>query len=120
MPRDYRKLRVFQYADELVLEIYMMTRKFPKEEIFGLVAQMRRSAVSIPANIVEGSYRSSEAEYLNFLNIAFGSGGELGYYISLSEKLSYLTSQETKALQMKHELCIKSLNALISAIRGKR
>jgi four helix bundle protein len=119
MPRDYRKLRTFQYADDLAVDIYKITRKFPKEEIFGLTSQMRRSAVSIPANIVEGSYRSSEAEYLNFLNIAMGSGGELGYYLSLSEKLGYLNSSDTRPLQAKHDICIKSLNALISAIRGK-
>jgi four helix bundle protein len=102
------------------LEVYKATQRFPKEEAFGLTSQMRRAAVSIAANIVEGSFRSSEAEYLNFLNIAFGSGGELGYYLSLAERLGYLTAQTAKPLQLKHDQCIRSLNALISALRGRK
>jgi len=76
MARDYRKLRVFAMADDLVVKVYRATGSFPREERYGLTSQMRRAAVPVPANIVEGSYRRSEAEYRHFLNIALGSLAE--------------------------------------------
>ena len=71
--RDHTKLRAFELADEVAVMIYRATRSFPKEEIYGLVSQMRRAAVSVPSNIVEGCARESQSEYLRFLEIAFGS-----------------------------------------------
>lgn len=117
MSRDYRKLRTFHLADELAMEVYNATKSFPRDEIFGLTSQMRRAAISIPANIVEGSFRTSEAEYLNFLNIALGSAAEIGYYLTFSEKLGYLPSLAAKTLLEKHQICIKSLQSLITALR---
>lgn len=75
--RDHTKLRAFELADELAVAIYRLTCDFPKEEIYGLTSQMRRAAVSVPSNIIEGAARASEAEYLRFLEIAFGSLREL-------------------------------------------
>ena len=74
--RDHTKLRAFELADEVAVLIYRATRGFPKEEIYGLTSQMRRAAVSVPSNIVEGCARESQAEYLRFLEIAFGSAGD--------------------------------------------
>ena len=71
--RDHKQLRAFELADEVALLIYQLTRKFPKEEVYGLTSQMRRAAVSVPSNIVEGCARESQAEYARFLGIAFGS-----------------------------------------------
>ena len=71
--RDHTKLRAFELADEVAVLIYRATKKFPKEEVYGLTSQMRRAAVSAPSNIVEGCARESQAEYLRFLEIAFGS-----------------------------------------------
>ena len=75
--RDHTKLRAFELADEVTVLIYRATRGFPKEEIYGLTSQMRRAAVSVPSNIVEGCARESQTEYLRFLEIAFGSA--IGY-----------------------------------------
>ena len=88
--RDHTKLRAFELADEVVLLIYRATREFPKEEVYGLVSQMRRAAVSVPSNIVEGCARESQTEYLRFLEIAFGSLRELHYQFGLSKRLGYL------------------------------
>ena len=82
--RDHRRLRAFDLADQVALETYRLTKSFPKEEVYGLIAQLLRAAVSIPSNIVEGCARESRAEYLRFLEISFGSARELGYQASPS------------------------------------
>lgn len=95
--RDHRKLRAFELADQLALIVYRESRSFPREEDFGLTSQMRRSAVSIPSNIVEGCARYSEAEYLRFLDAAYGSTRELEYQISLATRLGYLPESNESA-----------------------
>ncbi len=86
----YKKLNVYQKANELAMEIYKTTKKFPKDEMFGLVSQMRRSAVSITANIVEGYGRRTSKDKVHFYYISRGSLNELEYYIDLSRNLGYL------------------------------
>jgi four helix bundle protein len=115
MPRDHKKLDVFHLADELVLDIYRTTGAFPKNETFGLVSQMRRSAFSVPANIVEGCARRTQNEYVQFLNIAMGSLSELGYFISLSHRLGYMDESLQKSLMEKHGRCIRALHGLIAS-----
>ena len=90
---SYYKLTVFQKTKELVLLIYRITKDFPKEEQFALVSQMRRAAVSILANIVEGYSKNSTKEYIRFLNIAIGSSTELKIYLELSLDLNYLSTE---------------------------
>ena len=91
--RDHTQLRAFELADEVVMLVYRTTTGFPKEELFGLTSQIRRAAVSVPSHIVEGCARDSEAEYLRFLNIAFGSLRELHYQLNLSKRLGFLATR---------------------------
>ncbi len=77
--RDHRKLRAFELAYEVAISTYLETRRFPKDELYGLTSQMRRCAISVPSNIVEGCARESQAEFLRFLEIAFAALRELRY-----------------------------------------
>ena len=91
--RNHRELRAFELADEIVLAIYAGTKAFPKEEQFGLTAQLRKSAASVASNIVEGCARSTQQEYVRFIDIAFGSAAELAYQISVAARLEYCQSE---------------------------
>lgn len=95
---SYRKLDVFQKAHELAIAVYKLTRKFPREEIFGLTSQMRRCSFSVPANIVEGYGRNGKRDKLQFLYIARGSLNELDYYIELSHDLKYCSEVDYELL----------------------
>ncbi len=93
---NHRDLIVWQKAMIVVMNVYRLTQKFPKEEMYGLSSQMRRAAVSIPSNIAEGRRRGSENEYRQFLNIAFGSGAELETQLEIAEQLGYGDGQLLK------------------------
>jgi four helix bundle protein len=97
--RDHKKLRAFYLADEVALLIYQVTMKFPREEIYGLTSQMRRAAVSVASNIVEGCTRKSQADYRRFLGIAFGSLREVHYQFSLSKRLGYFDKKEISSCE---------------------
>jgi len=92
--RDFRELKVWQKAHELTLSAYKVTARFPKEELYGLTGQIRRSCASIPANIAEGCGRSGEAELARFLQIAMGSACELEYHLLLAHDLKFLSDAE--------------------------
>ena len=96
--RKFQDLLVWQKAHRLVLDVYRAPTKFPQEERYGLVSQMRRAAVLVPANIVEGHRRRSKREFVNFVSIARGSLEELRYYIQLSKDLAYLPPSGTGSL----------------------
>jgi len=114
--RSYKDLIVYQKGYELTLEIYQATRKYPKEEIYGLVSQMRRSAVSIPCNIAEGYRRGHRKEYLHFLYIASGSCGELETLLSLSRDLKFIDENESTRLYQLQEEVSRLLIGLIKSL----
>ena len=114
--RDHTKLRAYELADEIAVIVYKVTKGFPKDELFGLTSQIRRTAVSVPSNIVEGCARSSQAEYLRFLDIAFGSLRELHYQITLAGKLEYIPETTIKELELKMFETEKVLGALIRSL----
>jgi len=104
---------------ELVTEIYRVTKKFPKEELFGLMSQLRRAAVSIPSNIAEGKGRLSKGEFRQFLGNARGSLAEMETQILIAQNLNYLDEPETKTLLTKVEEVGEILNGLISAVKNQ-
>ena len=116
--RDHTKLRAFELADEVALLIYKVTKNFPKEELYGLTAQMRRAAVSVPSNIVEGCARGSQADYLRFLYVAFGSLRELHYQLGLSKRLGFLKENDSPIVEQKISEAEKVLNGLIGALKN--
>ncbi len=117
--RDHRKLRAFEMADEVAVLVYQVTAGFPKEELYGLTSQLRRTAVSVPSNIVEGCARDSQADYLRLLHIAFGSLRELHYQLGLASRLGFLSSDSFTLIEPKVTETEKTLNGLIRALRDE-
>ena len=107
------KLLVYQKSHELVLQIYAITKKFPKEEQFGLTSQIRRAAVSIPSNIAEGKARGSNKDYKRFLLIARGSLEEVNYQMLLAKDLHYIDGTQYKSILIMANEVGKMLNGLI-------
>src|SRR5690349_17726398 len=103
MEKGYKKLIVWQRADAMVLEIYKQTKSFPKDETFGLISQLRRAAVSVVANIVEGSGRQNKNELKHFFNIALGSLAETEYLLELCAKLNYLNEHGFEITESKRK-----------------
>ena len=114
--QSYKDLIVYQKGYKLSLEIYQVTKNYPKEEIYGLVSQMRRSAVSIPCNISEGYRRGHRKEYIQFLYMAQGSCGELETLMSLSYDLGMLDRNTFEKLYPMQEEISKLLRGLILSL----
>ena len=116
----FTDLEVWKKAHALVLEIYGVTKDFPREELFGLRSQMRRAAVSIPANIAEGYCRRSRPDYLRFLSISQGSIGEIDTLLSLARDLSYLDAATGQQLAGVVDEIGKMLTRLTQNLRASR
>ena len=115
--RDHRKLRAFELADALVFSIYSATKTFPKEEQFGLTSQIRRAATSIASNIVEGCARTSQGDYIRFLDMAFGSAREIEYQLSVAARLEYLSAEVATDLSGQADETARVLAGLLRSLR---
>ena len=114
---NYKTLVVWKKSVELSIQIYQSTENFPIEERYGLIGQIRRSAVSIPANIAEGCGKNSQAEFAHFLNISLGSANETEYFLILSKDLKYLDENIFETLIKIINEIKAMLIALISKVR---
>ena len=111
---NYKNLIVWQKALALSLAIYTLTREFPADERFGLVSQMRRCAVSIPSNIAEGKLRNTNKEFVHFLRIAFGSGGELETQIEIAKRLPETAALDFTSIEFLLNEVMRMLNVMIT------
>ena len=117
--RDHKKLRAFELADALVLSIYRLTAIFPVQEQYGLTSQLRRAAVSIASNIVEGSARNGLADYIRFLDMSYGSCREVEYQLSLVDRLGFANIAVVEPVVAQAEETAKVLNGLIRSLRNR-
>ena len=118
--KDFRDLKIWERAHQLTLRVYKVSAQFPREELFGLISQMRRCSASIGANIAERCGKRGNNEFQRFLQIASGSASELEYHLLLARDLHFLS--ESDYLEMKNELSAlrKMLTSLLQKIEGER
>lgn len=115
MPRDTRKLQVFQLADRLALEMYKATRELPRQEQFEIGKQLRRAALSVPTNLIEGGQRESTREHRRFVSIALGSAAETHYLLTVAERLHILPA--AGGLISDYEGLLRGLQRLLESIK---
>src|SRR6185295_17369368 len=113
--QNYKELRVWEKAHLFTLKVYEVTKAFPKEEIYSLTNQLRRAALSVPANIAERCGKNSQQEFAHFLNIALGSTNEAEYYLILAKDLKYLTEANFTELTKN----INEIKAMLILLIGK-
>jgi four helix bundle protein len=118
--QTHKDLTVWQKSISLVAEIYRITRIFPKEEIYCIVSQLRRAALSIPSNIAEGSARKNTKEYIQFLYISLGSAVELETQLIISVNLDFIKQDKAESIQIQLEEIIRMLKGLIKALSARK
>jgi len=114
--KSFKDLRAWKQAYELTLVVYRITKKFPQDELYGLVSQMRRASVSIVSNIAEGYSRKGKLEYIQFLSVAYGSLSELETQILLCKDLKYITEEESSSLMQLKDVTGGMLYRLIQKL----
>jgi four helix bundle protein len=117
--KTHKNLQVWQKSIAFVTAIYELTRSFPKEEIYCIVSQLRRAAISIPSNIAEGSARKNTKEFMQFLYVSLGSAAELETQLIISMNLGYINENNANAFQNELEEIIKMLTGLIRSLSQK-
>lgn len=118
--RDFREIKVWEKSHLLALDVYAGTEGFPRAEVYGLTAQLRRCAASIPANIAEGCGRDGDAELRRFMLIAMGSSSELEYHLLLARDLGFLRTESYQILSTKTEEVKRMLSPFINKLRLNR
>ncbi len=118
--KDFRELKVWEKGHQLALAVYKATDKFPKDELYGLTGQIRRSCVSIPANIAEGCGRNGDAELARFLQISMGSASELEYHLLLSRDLGLVDTTTYDQLTQATIEIKRMLTSLIQTLKAAR
>jgi four helix bundle protein len=116
---SFRDLGVWQKGMDLVVECYRVSEGFPKSESYGLTSQLRRAAVSIPANVAEGKGRRTTRSYLHFVDIAYGSLMELETLLEIASRLSYLPAEARQSLMSRAAEIGRMLNGLIASLERK-
>jgi four helix bundle protein len=111
--QDYRELKVWEKAHQTTLDLYKVTQRFPRSELYGLTSQIRRSSSSIPSNIAEGSVQESDLQYRRYLQVALGSAAELDYQILLAHELEYMDAATYTKLQNEIDQIKKMLTSFI-------
>lgn len=117
--KSYKDLIVWQKAMLLCEKIYRVTESYPKQEIYGLTSQIRRSTVAIPSNIAEGQQRGHKLEYIQFLHIAYSSGAELETQLLISLQIKYIAQKDFDLINSLLQEIMKMLNKLISVLKYK-
>ena len=115
----WEKLEVWKLADEMAFQVYKATKNFPKDEIYGITSQIRRSALSIPTNIVEGYSRKGDKELAHFINISLGSLAETKYLAYFSNRLGYFQNDDYRKLRDGYENLGKLLWRFYQAVKAK-
>ena len=118
--KDFRSLSVWNKSHELVLTFYQLMGAFPKDERYGLSDQIRRAAVSIPANIAEGCGRGTDVDFARFLQMAMGSASELEYELLLAHDLNYLNDQDHAVIEPKVQEVKRMLAGLLTKLKADR
>lgn len=118
--KDFRQLKVWEKSHQLALAVYKETKKFPKEELYGLTSQIRRASMSIPTNIAEGCGRNTDAEFARFLQIAMGSASETEYQLILALDLEFLSKGSYEKLHNEVEEVKRMLASLLKTLRADR
>lgn len=120
MMRDFRELQVWRKGHRLVLDVYVATARFPREELYGLMSQVRRSAASIPANLAEGCGRGGDPELARFMQTAMGSASELEDHLLLARDLNHLENDVYVELEEKVKEVKRTLAPFINRLKNKK
>ena len=114
--KNYKELIIWKKGIDLVKAVYAISKQFPAEEKFGMISQVTRATVSIPANIAEGSSRNSDKDYARFLQIALGSAFEIQTYLIIAKEMNWVTNEKIDPIEMSLEEEIKMMHAFIKKL----
>lgn len=120
MAQDFKKLKIWQKAHELMVQIYALSKTFPKDEQFSLISQVRRAALSVPANIAEAQGRYHDAETIHFLYNARGSAEEVRSHLIAALDIAYISNNDFDTLEKEYIGLIMGINSFVKSIRQKK